>query len=1598
MKLVGPRTILAPGLEHSVAFTTPHRITRSGWHYHIPFAFLVTSLIRPRVFVELGTHNGDSYCAFCQAVEELKLQTRCYAVDTWRGDQHAGRYEEDVLDDLRGHHDPRYGRFSRLVRSTFDEALPHFEDASIDLLHIDGLHTYEAVKHDFESWLPKMSNRGVVLLHDTNVRERDFGVWMLWEELRERYPAQAFKFGHGLGLLAVGREQEPTAKLLFDYDSDAWAAIEKALFTLGDRVALLASERSLKQAVVKLTAEVAEWEGRAAELSARIATRVTDIEALSRQHEVALAALSDRDADIARLDSDLADLGVKSQALVARLEKREAELNQEQQARLTAAQKVRTLEEQLEVRTRELFQARSAGAAEAEAYRTSTSWRLTAPYRAIGTYIKTALKALARSGILSRLVVGLFLLPAGIAFYEGVGRFFKALRQEQNVLERVLAGQKVIRERILHQNSFWRWLVSIGLALATRVQRAGSVTRAFHNFVRVARSDGLAGVRSRLVAVDPGLGVDMHRPEALLEPTVRQPVLDQSIARRILVADYRIPRPDVSAGERATVGILKDLQQLGYEVVFLPNDMAASVPYERELRALGVEVITRDARNPHSVSYIAAHGAEFGSFYLIRVDVAETILPIVRQVAPSARVIFHVPDLYFLREMREAELLQDNAALARAQQMRNREIAIMRQVDQVVVVSPAEAKVLEEEAPGVPISVFPVLYAPVHPAPSAFSARRNVFFLGGFAHKPNIDAVHWFAEHMWPLVRASLPDIEFQIIGAEAPESVIALGQRPGIRVVGFVRDLDPVMQQMRVGVAPLRYGAGIKGKVAMTLGAGVPCVCTDVAAEGMGIKHQVHALVHNDPRQFAEAIIALYTDPLLWDQISRHGRALVRDQFSDRANRASLLKVLNNAGALPLSLFTEFCQNAEPAAVPVNGTDETIDVSIIVPVYNKWHLTRACLTSVIQTAAGNGVRYELILADDGSCDETIQAADLFPGLRVVTSTRNLGFLRNCNNAALHAGGRHIVLLNNDTIVLPGWLEALFQSIEKDPAVAIVGSKLLYPDGIIQEAGAVLFNDGTAINVGRGNPRHADLFNIPREVDYISGASILIRGSFWRQMGGFDERYKNAYCEDSDMAMSAREAGMRVAYQPASEVIHFEHQSYLEQAPSHNKELQSHNIALLLEKWRAVFQRDHLPPCEWHHAASFAERSAPPSSVARRQTGRLNVLYFSPFPSHPPSHGNRATINHFARWFQHFGHSVHFVLLQSHEFNQSDRHCMAAAWDTLDIIPFENPMLATGEDIPFDGWYEDGIGEKMRLLCAKYDIDMVFCSYIFQSKLLEFVPKYVLRVIDTHDKMGDRYAMLRQNGVPLEFFSCSPQEEGAYLRRADVVVARRDEEACYFDAVTGRRSAIVIPHLEKPNYLVKRSDEFRRVGIVAGANRVNLEMLREYLEAIEQRLNGREPAFALHVAGQISNMIPTLSMAQASIFGRPWVHLPGFIEDIREFYQAMDLIVSPVTMGTGINVKTVQAMAFGMPLLTTSWGSKGIVSEEPMHQHSNLQALAASMLNLLGAPAELERLAGVSRQCYDRFYREGLTRMAEMLSHPKIGRDAFLQCQETYQG
>ncbi|KNH09932.1 Glycosyltransferase [Candidatus Burkholderia brachyanthoides] len=342
-------------LARPESFWWPARIVRSAWLEHAPFAFWLMSVSRPTVLAELGTHNGFSYGVWCQAVERLNLATRCYAVDTWRGDRHAGQYDESVFLDLSQYNQETYATFSSLIRSTFDEALAHFADASIDLLHIDGQHDYDSVRHDFETWLPKMSGKGVVLLHDTNVRERDFGVWRFWTEVSQRYPSFEFLHGFGLGVLAVGTEMPDALRALFDGKDIVVNEMREMYARLGCAIALQHTQNKTRAALDERVDELSRTQHALASANVE----------LERQK----GELADLIEEQRRLERDLKDETARADDLAR-------ELDTERDVGKLATDSLKRMND------------------EVTALRTSTSWRLTVPVRGASVLMRRPRTAL----------------------------------------------------------------------------------------------------------------------------------------------------------------------------------------------------------------------------------------------------------------------------------------------------------------------------------------------------------------------------------------------------------------------------------------------------------------------------------------------------------------------------------------------------------------------------------------------------------------------------------------------------------------------------------------------------------------------------------------------------------------------------------------------------------------------------------------------------------------------------------------------------------------------------------------------------------------------------------------------------------------------------------------------------------------------------------------------------------------------------------------------------------------------------------------------------------------------------------------------------
>ncbi len=349
---------------------------------------------------------------------------------------------------------------------------------------------------------------------------------------------------------------------------------------------------------------------------------------------------------------------------------------------------------------------------------------------------------------------------------------------------------------------------------------------------------------------------------------------------RLLFIDWSTPRPDCDAGSITAFYLMKILVDIGFEVVFAPDDMLRLGHYTEALESLGITCLSVD-RTGSLHEHLERDGAGYDYALICRAPFATKWVDPIRMHAPSAKIILNTADLYFLRDIREAELEGSAEKLEAALRWKEQELDIIRRCDHCIVMSDHEYTILAREAPEARVHLVPLMFVDIPGRTGAFEDRKDVLFIGGYLHKPNVDGAVWFCERVLPLVRARLPDLRVHLLGSNPTEQVQALAAIGGVNVAGYVEDLKPWFDRIRLSIAPLRFGAGIKGKLGTSLSFGVPSVATTIAVEGMHLVDGTHALVADDENAFAEQIIRLYTDAALWERLSIAGLKYVGDTYS---------------------------------------------------------------------------------------------------------------------------------------------------------------------------------------------------------------------------------------------------------------------------------------------------------------------------------------------------------------------------------------------------------------------------------------------------------------------------------------------------------------------------------------------------------------------------------------------------------------------------------------------------------------------------------------------------------------------------------------------
>jgi GT2 family glycosyltransferase/glycosyltransferase involved in cell wall biosynthesis len=365
---------------------------------------------------------------------------------------------------------------------------------------------------------------------------------------------------------------------------------------------------------------------------------------------------------------------------------------------------------------------------------------------------------------------------------------------------------------------------------------------------------------------------------------------DRWAKRRVLVVDACMLTPDQDAGSMRMQQIIEILVDLGCKVTFAPDNLEYRQPYVSTLQQLGVEVEFHPYMRSISI-LLGTRGDEFDIVMLSRHYVAARHIDAVRVFAPHALLVFDTVDLHFLREERLAELNASATAKRTAEAKRNEELALIRKADMTLVVSPFEKTLLESLVPGAQVALLSTIHEALDDD-KPFAARQGLLFVGGFRHPPNTDAVIWYGKEVLPRLRQRLPGVKTYVAGIDPPPSISALAAEDFV-IAGHVPDLTPYLTGCRLSVSPLRYGAGVKGKVNHAMSYGLPVVGTTPSIEGMHLTPGVDVLVADDAQSFVEAIVRAYHDEALWTELSKAGRANIRRHFSREVARGALSRIM---------------------------------------------------------------------------------------------------------------------------------------------------------------------------------------------------------------------------------------------------------------------------------------------------------------------------------------------------------------------------------------------------------------------------------------------------------------------------------------------------------------------------------------------------------------------------------------------------------------------------------------------------------------------------------------------------------------------------------
>ena len=608
----------------------------------------------------------------------------------------------------------------------------------------------------------------------------------------------------------------------------------------------------------------------------------------------------------------------------------------------------------------------------------------------------------------------------------------------------------------------------------------------------------------------------------------------RNVRARIFISDPFLPMWDRASGSLRLFNYIKILKEQGNHITFLARLGSTDQKYRETLQQMGVEVYENDENALKFAGYtvnadwppipydIIFEERKFDLAILSFWYHAEYYLDIIRKKSPATKIIIDTVDIHFVREMREAQLKKDKRLEREAKQRKEREINVYRQADRLWVVTEADRQHIKQYVANTPIDIVPNIHEPVQ-AKKTFAQTSDLLFVGNFSHRPNVDAVLYFVNEIFPEVKKELQNVRFFVVGNNPPPEIQRLNNQD-IIVTGFVPDLKPYLIKARISVSPLRYGAGMKGKVGEALSYGLPVVTTSIGAEGMNLIHEKHVLIADQPHDFARQIVRLYNDETLWQKLAKAGKNYVLEQWGPQAVKQKLQKIVDELNA-------NF--NIQPK------------VSIVMLTFNALEYTKKCVQSILQNTR---LPYEIIFVDNGSTDGTVEYLKKLQKehrhIKTIFNSRNKGFAAGNNQGARRAKGKYLLFLNNDVLVAEGWLEHLVQALEKDPQIGMVGPVTNYISGL-QRLAQIPYHDEQGffpfaqkvlqLNKEKITPRRR-----------IAGFCLLMPRTLFKKVKGFDETFGTGNFEDDDLCLRVRKKGFALMVHEGVFIHHYGSQTFKE--------------------------------------------------------------------------------------------------------------------------------------------------------------------------------------------------------------------------------------------------------------------------------------------------------------------------------------------------------------------------------------------------------------------------------------------------------------------